>query len=330
MLLFFLKRLVYAIIVMMVVACISFAVGRYAGDPINNLVGQDTPEAEREALRKDLGLDQPILVQFTDYVLASASGDFGLSYRYRRPVKDVIVERLAATAELIAVSALFALAIGIPFGIYTAARRTSLVSRALMLLSVLGVSLPTFLLGLLLILLFGVKLGWLPAYGRGEVVEIGWWSTGLLTWSGIKALIMPALTLGFYPMTLVMRLVRAGMLDVLQSDFIKAARARGLSPTSIYYNHALKNTLLPVCTIVALQFGSLFAFAVVTEQVFQWPGLGLLFIQAIIQVDVALISAYLILVSLVFVLINLAVDMLYYLIDPRLRTDKASFADFDR
>ena len=255
MLRFFAQRLSQAIIVMMVVACVAFALSRYAGDPINNLVGQDTSEAERDALRQMLGLDRPVLVQFAHYIVAVVGGDFGMSYRYRRPVKELIAERLAATLELTSVAALLALAIGIPVGVYTAVHRAGVISRVLMIISLLGVSIPTFLLGLLLILLFGVVLGWLPTYGRGEVVEIGWWSTGLLTWSGIKALTMPSMTLTLYQMTLIMRLVRSGMLDVLQSDFIKFARARGLSPRSIYYTHALENTLLPVCTIVGLQFG---------------------------------------------------------------------------
>ena len=330
MLRFFAQRLSQAVIVMMVVACIAFALCRYAGDPINNLVGQDTSEVERDALRRKLGFDRSVFVQFARYVGAVIDGDFGTSYRYRRPVKELIAERLAATLELVFVASLLALAVGIPAGVYTAVHRDGVVSRVLMIISLFGVSLPTFLLGLLLILLFGVVLRWLPTYGRGEVVEIGCWSTGLLTLSGIKALIMPSLTLASYQATLVMRLVRAGMLDVLQSDFIKFARARGLSPRSIQYSHALGNALLPVCTIIGLQFGTLIAFAVVTEQVFQWPGLGLLFIQAVNQVDIPLITAYLVLVSLMFVSINLIVDMLYYVVDPRLRVDNASLPGSDR
>ncbi len=319
---FVLRRLLQSILVMLTVALIAFGLFRYVGDPINNLVGQDTSAVEREELRKKLGLDDPFLVQFARFVKNAAKGDFGISYRHRRPVAELIVERLPATLELSLVAALIALLVGVPMGVYTGLHREGFLSRSFMTLSLIGVSLPTFLIGILLILLFGVVLRWLPTFGRGEVVAIGWWTTGLLTVSGLKALIMPAVTLALFQMTLIMRLVRAEMLEVLRTDYIKFARARGLSNRAIHFGHALKNTLVPVITITGLQLGSIIAFAIITESVFQWPGMGLLFIQAINEVDIPVMAAYLVMIALFFVVINLAVDLLYYLVDPRLRVDR--------
>ena len=323
---FVLRRLLQSILVMLTVALIAFGLFRYVGDPINNLVGQDTSAIEREQLRKKLGLDDPFVVQFARFVKNAARGDFGISYRHRRPVAELIVERLPATLELSVVAALLALLVGVPMGVYTGLHRDGFLSRTFMTLSLVGVSLPTFLIGILLILLFGVVLRWLPTFGRGEVVAIGWWTTGLLTASGLKALIMPAVTLALFQMTLIMRLVRAEMLEVLRTDYIKFARARGLSNRAIHFGHALKNTLVPVITITGLQLGSIIAFAIITESVFQWPGMGLLFIQAINEVDIPVMAAYLVMIAFFFVVINLAVDLLYYLVDPRLRVDREQAA----
>ncbi len=323
---FVLRRLLQSVLVMLTVALIAFGLFRYVGDPINNLVGQDTSAIEREQLRKKLGLDDPFVVQFARFVKNAARGDFGISYRHRRPVAELIVERLPATLELSIVAALLALLVGVPMGVYTGLHRDGFLSRTFMTLSLVGVSLPTFLIGILLILLFGVVLRWLPTFGRGEVVAIGWWTTGLLTASGLKALIMPAVTLALFQMTLIMRLVRAEMLEVLRTDYIKFARARGLSNRAIHFGHALKNTLVPVITITGLQLGSIIAFAIITESVFQWPGMGLLFIQAINEVDIPVMAAYLVMIAFFFVVINLAVDLLYYLVDPRLRVDREQAA----
>ena len=323
---FVLRRLLQSVLVMLTVALIAFGLFRYVGDPINNLVGQDTSAIEREQLRKKLGLDDPFVVQFARFVKNAARGDFGISYRHRRPVAELIVERLPATLELSIVAALLALLVGVPMGVYTGLHRDGFLSRLFMTLSLIGVSLPTFLIGILLILLFGVVLRWLPTFGRGEVVAIGWWTTGLLTVSGLKALIMPAITLALFQMTLIMRLVRAEMLEVLRTDYIKFARARGLSNRAIHFGHALKNTLVPVITITGLQLGSIIAFAIITESVFQWPGMGLLFIQAINEVDIPVMAAYLVMIAFFFVVINLAVDLLYYLVDPRLRVDREQAA----
>ncbi len=322
MLSFIVRRLLQSVVVMLTVALIAFSLFRYVGDPINNMVGQDTSALEREQLRQKLGLNDPLVVQFARFVGDAARGEFGISYRLRRPVSELIAERLPATLELSIIAAAIALLVGVPMGVYTGLRREGFLSKLFMTLSLIGVSLPTFLIGILLILFFGVELRWLPTFGRGQVVSIGGWTTGLLTISGLKALIMPAVTLALFQMTLIMRLVRAEMLEVLRTDYIKFARARGLSNRAINFGHALKNTLVPVITITGLQLGSIIAFAIITESVFQWPGMGLLFIQAINEVDIPVMSAYLVLIALFFVVINLIVDLLYYLVDPRLRIDR--------
>jgi peptide/nickel transport system permease protein len=320
---FIIRRLLQSIAVMLTVAFIAFALFNFVGDPINNMVGQDTTQQDRDRLREQLGLNDPFVVQFARFVGRAAQGNFGLSYQYARPVSELIVERLPATLELSLVAAGFALLLGIPMGIYTGLHRHSWLSQVFLTVSLIGISLPTFLIGILLILVFAVVLGWLPSFGRGETVAIGWWTTGFLTIDGLKALIMPAITLGLFQMTLIMRLVRAEMLEVLRTDYIKFARARGLSDRAINFGHALKNTLVPVITITGLQLGAIIAFAIITETVFQWPGMGLLIIQAISFADIPVMSAYLVLIAFFFVLINLIVDLLYYAVDPRLRIDRA-------
>jgi peptide/nickel transport system permease protein len=316
---FVIMRLLQAIPVLLVVGFISFAMFAFVGDPVTIMLGQDFTEAQRTALTAQLGLDQPFFVQYLKYLSAAMHGNFGVSYRLTRPVSGLILERLPATIELALTAAGLALLIGVPMGVYTGIRRNAFTSRAFMIFSLVGVSLPTFLIGILLILLFAVVLGWLPSFGRGEVVQLGGWSTGFLTASGLKALVLPAITLGMFQMTLIVRLVRSEMLEVLRSDYIKFARARGLSNRAINFGHALKNTLVPVITIVGLQIGGLVAFSVVTETVFQWPGMGLLLVQSIGVADIPVMSAYLQLIAVLFVTINLVVDLLYYTVDPRLR-----------
>ena len=320
---FVIRRLLQSVMVMLTVGLIAFSLFRYVGDPINNMVGQDTTLEQRVELRERLGLNDPFLVQYGRFLLGAAQGNFGISYRHRRPVSELISERLPATLELSLVAAIMALVIGVPMGVYTGIRREGSLSKLFLTVSLIGVSLPTFLIGILLILLFGVVLQWLPTFGRGEVVQLGWWSTGFLTASGLKALIMPAITLALFQMTLIMRLVRSEMLEVLRTDYIKFARARGLTNRAINFGHALKNTLVPVITITGLQLGSIIAFAIITESVFQWPGMGLLFIQAINEVDIPVMASYLMLIAFFFVVINLIVDLLYYVVDPRLRVDRA-------
>ncbi len=323
MLAYVLQRLGQAIAVMLVVALVSFLLFNFVGDPVNNMVGQEASQGDRQALRERLGLDDPFLVQFARFVANAVRGEFGISYRLQRPVAQLLAERLPATLELVLVSALLALALGIPLGVYTGIHRDGWLARLFMAVSLLGVSLPTFVIGIGLIYLFAVTLGWLPSFGRGEVVRLGFWSTGLLTVSGWKAILLPSITLALYQLTLVMRLVRAEMLEVLRTDYIKFARARGLSDRAIYFGHALKNTLVPVITITGLQIGSLIAFSIITETVFQWPGMGALFIQAVQFADIPIMAAYLVLVAFFFVTINLVVDLLYFAVDPRLRVHAA-------
>src|SRR4051812_10526185 len=318
-----LSRLLQAIPVLLIVGLIAFAMFKFVGDPVTIMLGQDYTEAQRVALIHQLGLDQPFFVQYAKFMWNAAHGNFGVSYRLARPVMDLIAERMPATLELAFTAALLSLLIGVPMGVYTGIYRTAASSRAFLIFSLIGVSLPTFLIGILLILIFSVLLGWLPSFGRGDVVQFAHWSTGFLTIGGLKALVLPAITLGLFQMTLIMRLVRAEMLEVLRSDYVKFARARGLSNRAINFGHALKNTLVPVITIAGLQIGGIIAFSIVTETVFQWPGMGLLFVQSVQVADIPVMAAYLMLISVLFVIINLVVDLLYYAVDPRLRMARA-------
>ncbi len=321
MLAFMIRRLLQSILVMFVVALISFLLFRFVGDPVNQMVGIETSVEEREALRQRLGLNDPVLTQFFHFIGGALQFDFGISYQFKRPVATMIGDRFPATLELSIMSAIFALFVGIPMGVYTGLKRDAFLSKLFLTVSLVGISLPTFLIGILLIFLFAVQLQVLPSFGRGEVVDLGFWSTGLLTASGLKALILPSITLGLFQMTLIMRLVRSEMLEVMRTDYIKFARARGLSRRAINFGHALKNTLIPVMTITGLQLGSVIAFAIITETVFSWPGMGLLFLQAVQNVDIPIMAAYLMLIGFLFVLINLIVDMLYVMVDPRIRVD---------
>ena len=323
MLAFILRRMVQAVVVMVTVAFIAFMLFQYVGDPVVFLLGQDATPDQIRSLRADLGLDKPFFVQFWHFLLNAAQGEFGLSLRQGAKVSRLMAERFPATLELAVVAAALALLVGIPMGVYAALKRGTFVSQLFMTLSLLGVSLPTFLIGILLILVFAVILGWFPSFGRGEVVQLGWWSSGLLTAKGWHHIALPAITLAVFQLTLIMRLVRAEMLEVLRTDYIKFARARGLSDRAIYFGHALKNTLVPVMTITGLQLGGLIAFAIITETVFQWPGMGLLFIQAVTFADIPVMAAYLCLIALIFVVINLVVDLLYFAVDPRLRVGNA-------
>src|SRR5689334_3754368 len=321
---FILRRLLQGILVMLVVAFIAFALFNFVGDPVSLMLPPEATQADRDAMRSALGLDKPFYVQFATFLENALHGNFGISLRLGRPVSTLIAERLPATLELAIMATLFALAVGIPVGVYTALRRDSWISRAMLTTSLVGVSLPNFLIGIFLILIFAVWLGLLPSFGRGDVTKIGFWTTGLLTTSGLKAIILPAITLGFYPVTLVMRLVRSEMLEVLRTDYIKFARARGLTDRAVNFGHALKNTLVPVITITGLQLGGIIAFAIITETVFQWPGMGLLFVQAVQFADIPVMAAYLCLIGLIFVVINLVVDLLYYMVDPRLRIERSA------
>jgi peptide/nickel transport system permease protein len=324
MLAFVLRRVLQGMLVMLVVGFIAFGLFNFVGDPVSLMLPPEATTADREEMRRILGLDRPFYAQFITFLSNAVQGNFGISLRLGRPVSTLIAERMPATLELAVMAAVIGLTVGIPLGVYTALRRDSWISRAMLTTSLVGVSLPNFLIGIFLILIFAVWLGLLPSFGRGDTVKLGFWSTGFLTTSGLKALILPSITLGFYPVTVIMRLVRAEMVEVLRTDYIKFARARGLSTRAVNFGHALKNTLIPVITIAGLQLGAIIAFAIVTETVFQWPGMGLLFIQAVQFADIPVMAAYLCLVGLIFVVINLVVDMLYYVVDPRLRAERST------
>jgi peptide/nickel transport system permease protein len=319
MLTFVVKRLAEALLVMLTVALIAFVLFRYVGDPVNQMVGQDASQQDRAEIRRNLGLEDPVHVQFTRFIANAARLEFGISYQLKQPVIGMIGERFPATVELALAAALFAVALGIPMGVYTGIHRDSWLSKVFLAVSLIGISLPTFLIGILLIYVFSVWLGVLPSFGRGETVALGFWRTGLLTVSGLKALVLPAITLGLFQMTLVTRLVRAEMLEVLRTDYIRFARARGLTEHAINFGHALRNTLVPVITMIGLQLGGIIAFAIITETVFQWPGMGLMFIQAVQHADIPVMAAYLMLVAFLFVLINFLVDLIYARVDPRIR-----------
>ncbi len=321
MLVFILRRLMQAMVVMLTVALIAFSLFQFVGDPVSNLLGQEATPEQRDALRKDLGLDQSFVVQFGVFVGNAVQGEFGLSLKQGRKVSTLIAEAFPATIELALAAGVIALGVGIPMGVYAALRRGKPLAQLVMAVSLLGVSLPTFLIGILLIMVFAVHLQWFPSFGRGDVVQIGNWTTGLLKWETLRHLVLPAITLSLFQLTLILRLVRSEMLEVLRTDYIKFARARGLPERIVHFGHALRNTLVPVITITGLQLGSLIAFAIITEQVFQWPGMGLLFIQAVQFSDIPVMAAYLCLISLIFVVINLVVDLLYFAVDPRLRVD---------
>ncbi|UUZ78235.1 ABC transporter permease [Polaromonas sp. P1(28)-13] len=322
MLRFLIGRLANGAIVMVLVSMLSFSLFNFIGDPVSNLVGENATVNERDAMRKSLGLDQPLPLQYLKFVGRAVQGEFGVSYRNIEPVSRVIASRLPATLELSLIAAILALGVGIPMGVYAGLHPRSLLTRGLQVISLVGISVPSFVTGIILILVFSIYLNWLPSFGRGETVLLGVWSTGFLTVSGWKSLMMPAITLALFQLTLFMRLTRTQMMEVLRSEYIKFARARGLRERSINYRHALRNTLIPIITVAGLQLGSMIAFSIITETVFQWPGLGLLIIQAISFGDVPVIAAYLLLIALLFVLINMVVDLLYFVVDPRLRAQR--------
>jgi peptide/nickel transport system permease protein len=323
MIVFVARRLVQSIGVMLVVALIAFVLFQYVGDPLAALLGPDVPVADRDRLRRELGLDAPVITQYLRFVGDVLQGRFGMSYQMGQPVAELIASRIPATLELSLAAALFTLVLGIPMGVWAALHRGRLLGKVILTVSLVGISLPSFFVGILLIYVFAVQLGLVPSFGRGQVVALGWWTTSFMTWSGVKSLILPAVTLGLFQLAFLIRLVRSEMVEVLKADFIRFGRARGLRARTLHYRHALKNTLVPVITITGLQIGSLTAFAIITESVFQWPGVGLLFISAIRDVDIPIMSTYLILVGLFFVIVNLVVDLLYFAVDPRLHIRRA-------
>lgn len=319
MLVLILKRLANAALVMLTVAFVAFMIFRFLGDPVQLMLNPQATQVERDELRERLGLNQSPVMQYVTFVGNAAKGEFGISYRNQKEVGALIAERFPATFELVLVATIAALLIGVPLGVYAAISPNAPLARCLHIMSMVGVSVPAFVIGILLILTFAVELQWLPAFGRGEVVDLGWWQTGFLTNTGRAALIMPAISLASFEIAFVMRLVTAEMLEALRSDYVKFARARGLHDRSIHFRHALRNCLMPVVTVVGMMIGDLIAFALVTETVFQWPGMGFLFVQAVMFIDIPVMAAYLMVVALIFVTINTLVDLLYIAVDPRLR-----------
>ena len=321
---FILKRLLQSVFVMLAVALLSFSLFRFVGDPVSQMTGVETSVEDRERLREELGLNDSFIAQFARFTGDMLQGDFGFSYRTRQPVAEMIVDRIPATLELGSVALIISLLVGIPAGVYTALNPRGLLTQSILLTTLVGVSIPTFVIGIMLIFLFGVQLGWLPTFGRGGTVQIGGWTSSLFTVDGWRGLLLPALTLGVYQLTLTMRLVRAEMMEVLRSDYIRFATARGIPFRRLHFRHALANTMIPVITIIGLQFGGVIAFSIVTESVFQWPGMGLLFLESIRFVDIPVMGVYLIVIAFFFVLVNLVVDLLYLAIDPRLRVKEAA------
>ena len=317
------SRLLQAALVMLVVTGVAFLMFRYVGDPVRVLSREDATQEEKVELARALGLDQPVVVQYARFLGRVARGDLGVSFRNQRPVAGLIAERFPATMELVIVATILSLGLGVPLGVLCALRPDSALARLIQAASLIGVSTPTFVTGIALILVFAVWLGWLPSFGRGQTVDVLGWPTGFLTASGWRSLLLPGVTLALYQLTLIMRLVRSEMIDALSSDYVRYARARGLPERYVNFKLALRNALMPVITVTGLQIGSLIAFAIVTETVFQWPGLGLLFIQAVNFVDLPVMSAYLLFVGFMFVVINMIVDLVYALVDPRLRTRAA-------
>jgi len=321
---FLAKRLIQSVFVMLAVAFLAFSLFRFVGDPVSQMTGVETSVQDQERLREDLGLNDPFAYQFARFTGDMLKGDFGFSYRTRQPVAEMIASRMPATLELGIVALLISLLVGIPAGVFTALHPRGVATQAILMITLVGVSIPTFVIGIMLIFFFGVQLGWLPTFGRGGTVNLGGWETSFLTVDGWRALILPAVTLGVYQLTLTMRLVRAEMMDVMQSDYIRFATARGVPMGRLYFRHALANTMVPVITIIGLQFGGVIAFSIVTESVFQWPGMGLLFLESIRFVDIPVMGVYLVVIAFFFVLVNLIVDLLYVLIDPRLRISDVS------
>ncbi len=314
---FFARRLFQALLVMLAILAIAFAVRESLGDPLREIMGQAVPESERAELRRELGLDAPWPVQLGRYLGRAATGDLGTSIIYKKPTVEVVLAKFPASFELVLGASLIVLLLSVPGGVYCAVRPRSLGARLVLGLSVLGISVPVFLTGIFLITVFAVWLGWLPAFGRGETLDLGFWSTGFLTRDGLAHLLLPALTLSSIMLPLFIRLVRGAMLDELRHDYVRTARAKGASPLRVWIVHALRNALLPLVAVGGLQLGTLVAYTLLTETVFQWPGMGFLFLEAVTRADIPLITTYLVLVGFLFVIVNTVVDVLSLMLDPR-------------
>jgi len=314
------RRLIQGVIVLLAVSFVCFIIFRYMGDPVIAMAGQYATEAERDEIRKIFGLDQPPYVQYWRFLTNALHGNFGISYETRLPALGLIVERIPASAELAASAMVFAFTVGVGLGVLVSANPRSWLSRAVMAGSLGGISIPTFLIGIVLIMVFAVQFGILPPFGRGETVNLGdWWSTNFLSLDGLQHLILPAFTLGMYQLAVLLRLTRSGMREVLTTEYIKTAWAKGLSPARVVFKHALRNVLIPVVTVAGLQFGDLIAFSLVTETIFQWPGLGNLLLTSLYESDQPVIVTYISLVAVFILTINIVVDLLYALLNPKIR-----------
>ncbi|MUM76929.1 ABC transporter permease subunit [Pseudodesulfovibrio sp. F-1] len=317
---FAIKRILQAVIVMLIISFIGFAIKHNFGDPVRDLVGQRVTPAERAEIRQKLGLNDPFMIQYVRFLGAAVQGDLGQSYFFKRPASEVIIKKAPATLELVFCASLIIVLLSVPLGIYAAIRPKTLFSRFIMSGSIVGVSMPVFLTAILLIYIFSVELKWLPSFGRGETVLLfGWWDTGLLTVDGLLHLIMPSIALSSIMLPLFIRLIRSEMMEVLESEYVKYAWAKGLKPRRVWWVHAFKNTLLPVITVGGVQLGIMVAFTILTETVFQWQGMGSMFIESVERSDTSLMVAYLVFVGFVFVLVNTAVDIIYGLVNPTVR-----------
>lgn len=316
---FIVRRVAQAIIVMLIISFIGFAIKQSFGDPVREITGVSVSAAEREKIREELGLNDPFMVQFGRFMQGAVKGDIGRSFFYKKSALEVILSKAPATLELVICSAIIIVIFSVPLGIYSAIRPKALFSRFVMGGSIVGVSIPVFLTAILMIYIFSVELHWLPSYGRGETVNIGGWRTGFLTADGWLHLIMPALALSSIMLPLFIRLIRSEMMEVLENDYIKYAWAKGLTPKRVWIVHAFKNTLLPVITVGGVQLGTMIAFTILTETVFQWQGMGFMFIEAVERGDAPLMVAYLVVVGLIFVVVNTVVDVIYGLVNPQVR-----------
>ncbi|MFO7642928.1 MAG: ABC transporter permease [Desulfosarcina sp.] len=320
---FIIRRIVQAVLVMVVIAFIGFSVQHSIGDPVRDMVGERVSPAEREALREQMGLNDPVLIQFSRFCWKALQGDLGISYFHKKPAMEVILSKAPATLELVFGSTVIILVFCFPVGIYTAIKPRAWFSRFVMAVSTIGVAVPVFLTAIVLIYVFGVELQWLPTYGRGETVNLGGWESGLVTADGLLHLILPSVALSSIMLPLYIRLIRSEMMEVLETEYIKFAWAKGLNRYRVWLLHAFKNTLLPVVTVFGVEIGILFAFTLLTETVFQWQGMGFMFLEAVERSDTALLVAYLVVVGVMFVVINTAVDICYGFVNPMVRVTGA-------
>ena len=317
---FVVRRIIQSIMVMLIISLVGFSIQHQIGDPVRDLVGERVTPAEREVIRDKLGLNDPFYIQYFRFVKKACKGDLGLSFFYKRPALDVILSKAPATVELVLVTSIILIVISIPVGIYSAIYPKHWFSRFIIAVSTIGVAVPVFLTAIALIYLFAVELNWLPSYGRGETVKIwGWWDSGFLTLDGLKHLVLPSISLSSIMLPLFIRLIRAEMMEVLETEYIKYAWAKGLERRRVWFVHAFKNTLLPVITVFGVQLGIMFAFTILTETVFQWQGMGFMFLEAVERSDTSLLVAYLVFVGVIFVAVNTVVDIIYGVVNPMVR-----------